>query len=106
MSLDDVIVMVVKLIKFVCNYMDDVEFFCEDVGCILYWDLCCIVESVIDVGVLIINLFDIVGYVMLDEYVVMIYYLMNNVLNIDKVCLSVYCYNDLGLVVVNLIVVV
>lgn len=48
--------------------MDDVEFFCEDVGCIFIDNLCCMVEVVINAGVCIINILDMVGYIVLSEF--------------------------------------
>lgn len=104
--LDEVIECVVYMIKWVCNYIDDVEFFCEDVGWMFVDDLVCVVEVVINVGVRIINIFDIVGYIMLFEFVGIIFGLYECVFNIDKVIIFVYIYDDLGIVVGNLLVVV
>lgn len=104
--LDEVIECVIYMVKWVCNYIDDVEFFCEDVGCMLIVDLVCVVEVVINVGVIIINILDIVGYIMLFEYVNIISGLYDCVLNIDKVIIFVYIYDDLGIVVGNVFVVV
>lgn len=98
--------MVVVVVKYVCKYIDDVEFFCEDVGCMYIDYLCRMVELVINVGVIMVNIFDIVGYIMLIEFGSIIQQFFNCVFNIDKVIILVYCYNDLGLVVVNFFVVV
>lgn len=104
--LDEVIECVIYMVKCVCNYIDDVEFFCEDVGCIFIVDLVWVVEAVINVGVIIINILDIVGYIMLFEFVGIISGLYECVFNIDKVIIFVYIYDDLGLVVGNLLAVV
>lgn len=53
-------------VKWVKSYCDDVEFFFEDVVCIEYDFFCWVVEVVIDVGVIIVNIFDMVGYVVFE----------------------------------------
>lgn len=103
---EDIVEMVVVVVKYVGCYINDIEFFCEDVGCIYIDYLCCMVEVVINVGVIMVNILDIVGYIMLIEFGGIIKQLFNCVFNIDKVIIFVYCYNDLGLVVVNFLVVV
>lgn len=65
-----------------------------------------IVEKVIDVGVSVINFLDMVGYLVLVEYGNIFKYMKENVLNIYKVKFLVYCYDDLGMVVVNFFVVI
>lgn len=60
--------MVVVVVKYVCKYIDDVEFFCEDVGCIYIDYLCWMVELVISVGVMMVNILDIVGYIIFIEF--------------------------------------
>lgn len=62
---DDVVEMVIYVVKCVRGYIDDVEFLCEDVGCIGIDNICCIVEVVIKVGVIMVNILDIVGYCLL-----------------------------------------
>lgn len=84
--------------------MEDVEYYVEDVGCMDNEYLVCVCEVVIKVGVMVLNIFDIMGYCFLEEYGVKICFFRENVKGIDKVILLIYCYNDLGLVMVNLIV--
>lgn len=63
--------------------------------------LCAIVETAIAEGATTINIPDTVGYAMPDEFGDLIGYLYANVKDIDKVCISVHCHNDLGLAVAN-----
>lgn len=77
-----------------------------DVIWIEYDYLCCVVEIVIKVGVIMINIFDIVGYIVLCESVVLIVMLLECVLGVDGIIFVMYCYNDLGMVIVNSLVVV
>lgn len=102
-TLDEVIERVIYMVKRVRNYIDDVEFFCEDVGRIFIVDLARVVEAAINVGVIIINISDIVGYIMSFEFVGIISGLYERVFNIDKVIIFVYIYDDLGLAVGNLL---
>jgi 2-isopropylmalate synthase len=63
--------------------------------------LCAIVEAAIAEGATTINIPDTVGYALPDEFGDLIGYLYANVKNIDKICVSVHCHNDLGLAVAN-----
>ncbi len=83
------------------NYVDDVEWSCED-GTRSDPDfLCCVIESAIKAGATTINIPDTVGYTVPDEYTALITDIRNRVPNIDKAVISVHCHNDLGLAVAN-----
>ncbi len=83
------------------NYVDDVEWSCED-GTRSDPDfLCRVIESAIKAGATTINIPDTVGYTVPDEYTALITDIRNRVPNIDKAVISVHCHNDLGLAVAN-----
>lgn len=87
--------------KYARNFVDDVEFFCEDAGRADLDFLAKMVETVIANGATVVNIPDTTGYCTPDQYGAKIAYLMNNVPNIDKAIISVHCHNDLGLATAN-----
>ncbi len=87
--------------KFARNFVDDVEFFCEDAGRADLSFLAKMVEVVIANGATVVNIPDTTGYCLPDQYYEKISYLMNNVPNIDKAILSCHCHNDLGMATAN-----
>lgn len=87
--------------KYARNYVDDVEFFCEDAGRADLDFLAKMVETVIAAGATVVNIPDTTGYCLPEQYGAKIAYLMNNVPNIDKAIISVHCHNDLGLATAN-----
>jgi 2-isopropylmalate synthase len=87
--------------KYARNFVDDVEFFCEDAGRADLEFLARMVETVIANGATVVNIPDTTGYCTPDQYGEKIAYLMNNVPNIDKAIISVHCHNDLGLATAN-----
>lgn len=64
---DEVLERVVVMVKYVKKYVFDVEFLCEDVICLRIEFLIKVFDVVIKVGVIVINIFDIVGYIILEE---------------------------------------
>ena len=83
------------------NYVDDVEWSCED-GTRSERDfLCRVIETAIKAGASTINIPDTVGYTIPSEYTSLIEEIRNRVPNIDKARISVHCHNDLGLAVAN-----
>lgn len=106
MSCEQVLELVYRYVSLVCSYVDDVEFFVEDVMCIEEDFLIEVMCVVVVVGVIIINLFDIVGFIMFEEICGMFQWVIVGVFDSDCIVFSIYCYNDLGLVVVNLLVVI
>ncbi|MBP6049941.1 MAG: 2-isopropylmalate synthase [Chitinophagales bacterium] len=87
--------------KYARNYVDDVEFFCEDAGRADLQFLAKMVETVIAAGATVVNIPDTTGYCLPEQYGAKIAYLMNNVPNIDKAILSAHCHNDLGMATAN-----
>lgn len=66
---DEVVVIVVEVVKYVCLFgCDDVEFFLEDVGRFDFEFLYCILSVVVEVGVMILNILDTVGICLSDEF--------------------------------------
>lgn len=89
--------------KFARNFVDDVEFFCEDAGRADLEFLARMVETVIANGATVVNIPDTTGYCLPEQYYERISFLVNNVPNIDKAILSCHCHNDLGLATANTI---
>jgi len=89
--------------RFARNFVDDVEFFCEDAGRADLEFLARMVETVIANGATVVNIPDTTGYCLPEQYYERINYLVNNVPNIDKAILSCHCHNDLGLATANTI---
>jgi 2-isopropylmalate synthase len=87
--------------RYARNFVDDVEFFCEDAGRADLEFLARMVETVIANGATVVNIPDTTGYCLPEQYGARIAYLMNNVPNIDKAVISVHCHNDLGLATAN-----
>jgi 2-isopropylmalate synthase len=87
--------------KYARNFVDDVEFFCEDAGRADLEFLARMVETVIAAGATVVNIPDTTGYCLPEQYGARIAYLMNNVPNIDKAIISVHCHNDLGMATAN-----
>ena len=87
--------------RYARNFVDDVEFFCEDAGRADLEFLARMVEIVIANGATVVNVPDTTGYCLPEQYGAKIAYLMNNVPNIDKAVISVHCHNDLGMATAN-----
>ena len=98
---EDILERAAKAAKFARNFVDDVEFFCEDAGRADLEFLARLVETVIAAGATVVNIPDTTGYCLPSQYGAKIAYLMNNVPNIDKAILSCHCHNDLGLATAN-----
>lgn len=89
--------------SFARNFVDDVEFFCEDAGRADLDFLAKMVETVIAAGATVVNIPDTTGYCLPEEYGKRIKFLYDHVPNIDKAIISVHCHNDLGLATANTI---
>ncbi len=89
--------------KYARNYVDSVEFYCEDAGRADLEFLARMVETVIANGATVVNIPDTTGFCLPEQYGAKIAYLMNNVPNIDKAILSCHCHNDLGMATANTI---
>ncbi len=101
MEPDQVIERAVYAVKKARNFVDDVEFSCEDAGRSEIDFLCRIIEAAIDAGARTINIPDTVGYAIPDEFGRTIKTLIERIPNADKAIFSVHCHNDLGLAVAN-----
>ena len=88
-------------VKLARQFVDDVEFSCEDAGRTEPEFLAEVVEAAIDAGASTINIPDTVGYVTPAEYAGIFTYLKENVPNIGNVILSSHCHDDLGMAVAN-----
>ena len=91
----------IEATKYAKNYVEDVEFFCEDAGRSDPKFLAQVVEAVIKAGATVVNIPDTTGYCLPDQYGRLIKYLVNHVSNIDKAIISSHCHNDLGLATAN-----
>lgn len=98
---DRVLEQAVDSIKHARNYVDDVEFSCEDASRSDFDFLCRIIEAAIDAGAGTINLPDTVGYGEPGEYGALFKRLIEAIPNADKAIFSTHCHNDLGLAVAN-----
>lgn len=98
---EQVLEQAVEAVKHARNYVDDVEFSCEDASRSEFEFLCRIIEATIDAGARTINLPDTVGYGEPGEYGALFKRLIENIPNSDKAIFSTHCHNDLGLAVAN-----
>jgi 2-isopropylmalate synthase len=97
MEPDQVIVQAELAVKRARNYIDDVEFSCEDAGRSDIDFLCRIIEIAINAGASTINIPDTVGYAIPHQFGETIKTLIERIPNSDKAIFSVHCHNDLGL---------
>ena len=98
---DAVVENAVRAIKHARNWVEDVEFSCEDAGRSELDFLCRIIEAAIDAGARTINIPDTVGYAIPQQFGELIHNIITRVPNADKAIFSVHCHNDLGLAVSN-----
>ena len=98
---DEILARAIEAVKYARNFVDDVEFYCEDAGRTDNEYLARVVEAVIKAGATVVNIPDTTGYCLPHEYGAKIAYLMNHVDNIDKAILSTHCHNDLGMATAN-----
>lgn len=101
MTPEQVIDQAVHAVKRARNYVEDVEFSCEDAGRSELDFLCRIIEAAINAGAKTINIPDTVGYAIPHQFSETISQLLNRIPNADKAVFSVHCHNDLGLAVAN-----
>jgi 2-isopropylmalate synthase len=101
MEPDQVIERAVYAVKKARNFVEDVEFSCEDAGRSEIDFLCRIIEAAINAGARTINIPDTVGYAIPSEFGATIKTLIERIPNADKAIFSVHCHNDLGLAVAN-----
>jgi 2-isopropylmalate synthase len=87
--------------KLAKQYVEDVEFYCEDAGRTDNEYLARVVEAVIAAGATVVNIPDTTGYCLPHQYGEKIKYLMENVKGVHKAVISAHCHNDLGLATAN-----
>ncbi len=104
MSSEQVIEAAVAGVERARTYTDDVEFSPEDGSRTDMDFMCQVIEAAIGAGATTINIPDTVGYALPAEIDERIRFVRQHVSNIDKVCLSIHCHNDLGLAVANSLV--
>ena len=98
---EDILRRAVEAVKYARNFVDEVEFYCEDAGRTDNEYLARVVEAVIKAGASVVNIPDTTGYCLPHQYGEKIAYLVNNVSNIDKAIISTHCHNDLGMATAN-----
>ena len=91
----------VAAVKYARQFVDDVEFYCEDAGRTDNEYLARVVEAVIKAGATVVNIPDTTGYCLPQEYYEKIKYLKEHVDDIDRAIISTHCHNDLGLATAN-----
>ncbi|MEM8891744.1 MAG: 2-isopropylmalate synthase [Bacteroidota bacterium] len=89
--------------KYAKQFVEDVEFYCEDAGRADLEYLARMVEAVINAGATTVNVPDTTGYCLPAQYGAKIKYIMENVPNVHKARISVHCHNDLGMATANTI---
>ena len=89
--------------KYAKQFVEDVEFYCEDAGRANLEYLARMVEAVINAGATTVNVPDTTGYCLPAQYGAKIKYIMENVPNVHKARISVHCHNDLGMATANTI---
>lgn len=98
---EEILKRAVQCVKWARNFTDDVEFYAEDAGRTDNEYLAKVIEAVIAAGAATVNIPDTTGYCLPQQYGEKIFYLKNNVSNIDKAIISCHCHNDLGLATAN-----
>lgn len=101
MEPDDVYKKAVEMVSYAALLCDDIEFSAEDATRSSREFLYHIFEGVIEAGAKTINIPDTVGYFAPSEMYDLVKGIKRNVKNIEGVCVSVHCHNDLGLAVAN-----
>ncbi len=101
MAKEEIIKIAVGAIRLACELVDDVEFSPEDASRTELPYLAEVVSAAIEAGATTVNIPDTVGYTVPGEFELLFQYLTEHVENIDDICLSVHCHNDLGMAVAN-----
>ncbi|MGE5328943.1 MAG: 2-isopropylmalate synthase [Deltaproteobacteria bacterium] len=101
MTPDEVVERAVNMVKYAKKFCPDIEFSAEDAGRSDPVFLYRIFTEVIKAGATVLNVPDTVGYTMPREFGALIKGIRENVIDIEKVDISVHCHNDLGLSVAN-----
>ncbi len=103
-SKEEIIEMAVKSVEYAVSLCKNIEFSPEDAARTELDYMCEVIEAVIKSGATIINIPDTVGYAQPQEFGKRIKYVfdkLGNLIDKNKVIISVHCHNDLGLAVAN-----
>ncbi|MDR1331123.1 MAG: 2-isopropylmalate synthase [Tannerella sp.] len=100
-SREEILERAVAATRYAKQYVDDVEFYCEDAGRTDNEYLARVVEVVIRSGATTVNIPDTTGYCLPAEYAAKIRYLVEHVDGIHKAVISTHCHNDLGMATAN-----
>jgi 2-isopropylmalate synthase len=98
---EEILARSIAAVKYAKNYVEDVEFYCEDAGRTDNIYLARVVEAVIAAGATVVNIPDTTGYCLPSEFGEKIKFLMENVKGIHKAVISTHCHNDLGMATAN-----
>jgi len=101
MAKEEIIKSAVGAIRLARELVDDVEFSPEDASRTELPYLAEVVSAAIEAGATTVNIPDTVGYTVPGEFELLFQYLKEHVENIDDICLSVHCHDDLGMAVAN-----
>ncbi len=101
MAKEEIIKSAVGAIRLARELVDDVEFSPEDASRTELPYLAEVVSAAIEAGATTVNIPDTVGYTVPGEFELLFQYLTEHVENIDDICLSVHCHDDLGMAVAN-----
>lgn len=101
MTPDEVLKRAVESVKLAKQWVEDVEFSCEDAGRSDRDFLAKILTEVINAGATVVNIPDTVGYLLPHEMSELIAYLRHEVNPIQNAIVSVHCHDDLGFATAN-----
>jgi 2-isopropylmalate synthase len=101
MTRDEALERGVDAVKHARKFVDDVQYYAEDVGRAEPAYLYRVIEAVIAAGATVINIPDTTGYTAPDEFGALIRGIVENVPNIQRATMSVHCHDDLGMATAN-----
>ena len=101
MAKEEIIKSAVGAIRLARELVDDVEFSPEDASRTELPYLAEVVSAAIEAGATTVNIPDTVGYTVPAEFELLFQYLTEHVENLEEICLSVHCHDDLGMAVAN-----
>ena len=101
MTPDQVLQSIQDSVSYARNFVDDVEWSCEDGTRSDPEFLKRCFDTAIRAGATTVNIADTVGYTMPEEFTELITMLRNSVAGMERVRFSVHCHNDLGMAVAN-----
>ncbi|MEI6603612.1 MAG: 2-isopropylmalate synthase [Clostridia bacterium] len=101
MTPEQVIERTANMVAYAKKFCSDIQFSAEDASRSDWGFLVKVFDAAIKSGATVLNVPDTVGYTTPEEMYNLIFFLKNNVPNIDTVDIAVHCHNDLGLAVAN-----